>query len=74
MMPTMPPDNNKITLKIIEAIRAHPVLYISDIKGPAIKLQEFRQKVWKRISDELGLERTRFFLFILLISLLSFFT
>ncbi|CAG5083534.1 Protein of unknown function [Cotesia congregata] len=56
MMPTMPPDAHKISLKIIEAIRQHPVLYISDVKGTAIKLQEFRQKVWKRISDELGLD------------------
>ncbi|XP_008548199.1 uncharacterized protein LOC103571717 [Microplitis demolitor] len=56
MMPTMPPDAHKISLKIIEAIKQHPVLYISDVKGTAIKLQEFRQKVWKRISDELGLD------------------
>ncbi|XP_063992550.1 uncharacterized protein LOC135170549 [Diachasmimorpha longicaudata] len=56
MVPTMPPDAHKISLKIIEAIRQHPVLYISDVKGTAIKLQEFRQKVWKRISDELGLD------------------
>ena len=50
------PDSNKISLKIIEAIKHHPVLYISEIKGNPIKLQEFRQKVWKRISDELGLD------------------
>ncbi|XP_011310867.1 uncharacterized protein [Fopius arisanus] len=56
MVPTMPPDAHKISLKIIEAIKQHPVLYISDVKGTAIKLQEFRQKVWKRISDELGLD------------------
>ncbi|XP_034939598.1 uncharacterized protein [Chelonus insularis] len=56
MMPTMPPDAHKISLKIIEAIKQHPVLYITDVKGTAIKLQEFRQKVWKKISDELGLD------------------
>ncbi|XP_044018729.1 uncharacterized protein LOC122859320 [Aphidius gifuensis] len=55
-MPTMPPDNYKISLKLIEAIKQHPVLYISEVKGSAIKLQEFRQKVWKRIADELGLD------------------
>lgn len=56
-MPTMPPDNYNISLKLIEAIKQHPVLYITDVKGTAIKLQEFRQKVWKRIADELGLDR-----------------
>ncbi|XP_015605714.1 uncharacterized protein LOC107272755 [Cephus cinctus] len=56
MTPTMPPDSHKISLKIIEAIKQHPILYISDVKGSTIKLQEFRQKVWKRISDELGLD------------------
>lgn len=55
-MPSMPPDAHKISLKIIEAIQQHPVLYISEVKGGAIKLQEFRQKVWKRISQELGLD------------------
>ncbi|XP_058810897.1 uncharacterized protein LOC131675777 [Phymastichus coffea] len=50
------PDSRAISLKIIEAIKQHPVLYISEVKGNAIKLQEFRQKVWKRISDELGLD------------------
>ncbi|EFN87833.1 uncharacterized protein LOC105192415 [Harpegnathos saltator] len=58
MMPTMPPDSHKISLKIIEAIKQHPVLYSAEVRGPAIKLQEFRQKVWKRISDELGLDPT----------------
>lgn len=67
MMPTMPPDAHKISLKIIEAIKQHPVLYISDVKGTAIKLQEFRQKVWKRISDELGLDGN-YFLFYFKIS------
>ena len=57
MMPTMPPDNHKISLKVIEAVKQHPVLYISEVKSSVIKLQEFRQKVWKRISDELGLDR-----------------
>ncbi|XP_012273602.1 uncharacterized protein LOC105696040 [Orussus abietinus] len=56
MMPTMPPDSHKISLKIIEAIRQHPVLYVSEVKGPTVKLQDFRQKVWKHISDELGLD------------------
>jgi isopentenyldiphosphate isomerase len=54
------PDSHKISLKIIEAIKQHPVLYTSEIKGNAIKIQEFRQKVWKRISDELGLDRKYF--------------
>lgn len=57
MMPTMPPDSHKISLKIIEAVKQHPVLFINDVKGTSIKVQEFRQKVWKRISDELGLDR-----------------
>lgn len=56
-MPTMPPDTHKISLKVIEAVKQHPVLYISEVKSSVIKLQEFRQKVWKRISDELGLDR-----------------
>ncbi|XP_015173654.1 PREDICTED: uncharacterized protein LOC107064957 isoform X3 [Polistes dominula] len=56
MMPTMPPDTHKISLKIIEAIKQHPVLYSSEVKGSSIKLQEFKQKVWKRIADELGLD------------------
>lgn len=54
----MPPDSHKISLKIIEAIKQHPVLYSADVKGSSVKLQEFRQKVWKRISDELGLDPT----------------
>ncbi|XP_076298976.1 uncharacterized protein LOC143218007 [Lasioglossum baleicum] len=58
MVPTMPPDSHKISLKIIEAIKQHPVLYSADVKGSSVKLQEFRQKVWKRISDELGLDPT----------------
>ena len=58
MVPTMPPDSHKISLKIIEAIKQHPVLYSAEVKGSSIKLQEFRQKVWKRISDELGLDPT----------------
>lgn len=61
MVPTMPPDSHKISLKIIEAIKQHPVLYSAEVKGSSIKLQEFRQKVWKRISDELGLDRTNSF-------------
>lgn len=56
----MPPDSHKISLKIIEAIEQHPVLYSTEVRGPSIKLQEFRQKVWKRISDELGLDRMSF--------------
>ncbi|KAG7187895.1 hypothetical protein KM043_013864 [Ampulex compressa] len=58
MVPTMPPDSHKISLKIIEAIKQHPILYSTEVKGSSIKLQEFRQKVWKRISDELGLDPT----------------
>ncbi|XP_076233985.1 uncharacterized protein LOC143178931 [Calliopsis andreniformis] len=58
MVPTMPPDSHKISLKIIEAIKQHPVLYSAEVKGSSVKLQEFRQKVWKRISDELGLDPT----------------
>ncbi|XP_051160617.1 bromodomain-containing protein DDB_G0280777-like [Leptopilina boulardi] len=58
MMPTMPPDTHKISLKVIEAVKQHPVLYISEVKSSILKLQEFRQKVWKRISDELGLDPT----------------
>ncbi|XP_032670917.1 FAD-dependent oxidoreductase domain-containing protein 1-like [Odontomachus brunneus] len=57
MMP-VPPDSHKISLKIIEAIKQHPVLYSTEVRGPSIKLQDFRQKVWKRISDELGLDPT----------------
>lgn len=64
MVPTMPPDSHKISLKIIEAIKQHPVLYSAEVKGSSIKLQEFRQKVWKRISDELGLDRTNYFPFL----------
>ncbi|GAB1861706.1 FAD-dependent oxidoreductase domain-containing protein 1 [Camponotus japonicus] len=56
MPPTMPPDSHQISLKIIEAIKQHPVLYCTEVKGLSIKLQEFKQKVWKRISDELGLD------------------
>lgn len=57
VLSTHSPDSQKISLKVIEAIKQHPVLYISDVKGNNIRLQEFRQKVWKRISDELGLDR-----------------
>lgn len=56
MMSTVPPDTHKISLKIIEAVKQHPVLYISEVRGSAVKLQEFRQKVWRRISDELRLD------------------
>lgn len=56
MPPTMPPDSHQISLKIIETIKQHPVLYCTEVKGLSIKLQEFKQKVWKRISDELGLD------------------
>lgn len=58
MMPTMPPDSHQISLKIIEAIKQHPVLYCTEVIGLSVKLQEFKQKVWKRISDELGLDPT----------------
>lgn len=53
----MPPDSYQISLNIIEAIKQHPVLYCTEVKGLPVKLQEFKQKVWKRISDELGLDR-----------------
>ncbi|XP_066595616.1 uncharacterized protein [Prorops nasuta] len=56
MMPAIPPDSHKISLKIIEAIKQHPVLYVTEVRGPPIKIQEFKQRVWKRISDELGLD------------------
>ncbi|NP_001135905.1 uncharacterized protein LOC100216457 isoform X1 [Nasonia vitripennis] len=56
MMSSNSPDSHKISLKIIEAIKQHPVLYISEVKATNFKVQEFRQKVWKRISDELGLD------------------
>lgn len=52
----MPPDSHQISLKIIEAIKQHPVLYCTEVIGLSVKLQEFKQKVWKRISDELGLD------------------
>lgn len=53
----MPPDSYQISLNIIEAIKQHPVLYCTEVKGLPVKLQEFKQKVWKRIADELGLDR-----------------
>ncbi|XP_011867192.1 PREDICTED: uncharacterized protein LOC105561639 [Vollenhovia emeryi] len=55
---TVPPDSYQISLNIIEAIKQHPVLYCSEVKGLPVKLQEFKQKVWKRIADELGLDPT----------------
>lgn len=64
MMSSNSPDSHKISLKIIEAIKQHPVLYISEVKGTNFKVQEFRQKVWKRISDELGLDRKQFISFL----------
>lgn len=54
---TVPPDSYQISLNIIEAIKQHPVLYCTEVKGLPVKLQEFKQKVWKRIADELGLDR-----------------
>ncbi|KYQ52523.1 FAD-dependent oxidoreductase domain-containing protein 1 [Trachymyrmex zeteki] len=53
---TVPPDTYQISLNIIEAIKQHPVLYCTEVKGVPVKLQEFKQKVWKYISDELGLD------------------
>lgn len=55
---TVPPDSYQISLNIIEAIKQHPVLYCTEVKGLPVKLQEFKQKVWKRIADELGLDPT----------------
>lgn len=55
---TVPPDSYQISLNIIEAIKQHPVLYCTEVIGLTVKLQEFKQKVWKRISDELGLDPT----------------
>lgn len=51
------PDSYKICLNIIKAIQLHPVLYIPEIIGIPSKPQEFKQKVWKRISSELSLDR-----------------
>lgn len=56
MTPTVPPDSNQISLKIIEAVKQHPVLYCTEIKGLTSRLQEFKQKVWCHISDELRLD------------------
>lgn len=53
-------DSQKISRMIIQNVKDHPVLYISDVKGVSIKLPEFRPKVWKRIADELGLDRKCF--------------
>lgn len=50
-------DSRELCIKIIETVKQHPVLYISEIKGNSVKLPEFRQKVWKRISEELYLDR-----------------
>ncbi|XP_012528867.1 uncharacterized protein LOC105832458 [Monomorium pharaonis] len=55
---TVPPDSYQISLSIIEVIKQHPVLYCTEVKGMPVKLQEFKQKVWKRISNELGLDPT----------------
>ncbi|XP_012059338.1 PREDICTED: transcription factor Adf-1 [Atta cephalotes] len=57
-MMTVPPDTYQISLNIIEAIKQHPVLYCTEVKGVPVKLQDFKQKVWKHISDELGLDPT----------------
>jgi len=65
-MMTVPPDTYQISLNIIEAIKQHPVLYCTEVKGVPVKLQDFKQKVWKHISDELGLDR----MFLYVISLL----
>lgn len=56
MTPTVPPDSNQISLKIIEAVKQHPVLYSTEVKGLSARLQEFKQKVWYHISEELGLD------------------
>ncbi|KAL6256046.1 hypothetical protein P5V15_013282 [Pogonomyrmex californicus] len=54
----VPPDSYQISLNIIEAIKQHPVLYCTEVKGISVKLQEFKQKVWRHIADELGLDPT----------------
>jgi len=69
---TVPPDSYQISLNIIEAIKQHPVLYCTEVKGLPVKLQEFKQKVWKRISDELGLDRA-FLLFLFFFFFFFFF-
>ncbi|XP_014217001.1 uncharacterized protein LOC106645623 [Copidosoma floridanum] len=55
-MPPRSPDSFQIVLNLIRVIKQHPILYISEVKGNVVKPQEFRQKVWKRISNELGLD------------------
>jgi len=71
---TVPSDSYQISLNIIEAIKQHPVLYCAEVKGLPVKLQEFRQKVWKRIADELGLDGVYIVGFFYYISLLILLT
>ncbi|XP_017888125.1 transcription factor Adf-1-like [Ceratina calcarata] len=50
-------DSHKLSLKIIEAVREHPVLYRpSEVRSSTVKLQELRQKVWNKIADDLGVD------------------
>lgn len=55
---TMPPDSQRLMEKIIEAIKQHPVLYCTEVTGYSGKINYLRQKVWERIANELGVERT----------------
>ncbi|KYM93971.1 hypothetical protein ALC62_15416 [Cyphomyrmex costatus] len=55
---TVPPDSYQISVNIIKAIKEHPVLYCTEVKGEPVKLKEFKLQVWKYICDELGLDST----------------
>ncbi|KYM99709.1 hypothetical protein ALC62_09327 [Cyphomyrmex costatus] len=52
------PDSYQISKKIIEAVKEHPVLYCTEVKGEPVKLKEFKLQVWKYVCDELGLDST----------------
>ncbi|KYM99823.1 hypothetical protein ALC62_09441 [Cyphomyrmex costatus] len=54
----VPPDSYQISVNIIEAVKEHPVLYCTEVKGEPVKLQEFKQQVWKYVCDQLGLDST----------------
>ena len=50
------PDSQEVSIRIIETISEHPVLYINNVKGTTLKIQDLRQKIWYFIADELGLD------------------
>lgn len=50
-------ETHRNSLKVILAVKDHPVLYINNVQGASLtKLQDFRNKVWVYLAKKLGVD------------------